>query len=202
MAEDPQKNILFNRQIGELLRDFSKDIDIALLDALCDAIVDYIGIVSHVKGKDPDPELKKIVSDFEYEAESISEQLKVIRSEFRDLRNEDAILLDIDLPKYDNSKYFILSIPESLHSAIKRFIKKFPKLYGRKTTVRDVVDRSILLKVSYNDNLMDNEFYQQWRLFRILDKERNAKIDWNEIMEKISVRRSHKLFTRRGEDED
>ena len=181
-------NIAISRRIAYLLKDFSVKINETFRSSLFKAVFDYVNLLSNVKSRSSDKDLEEIWFNFEINANNIFKKMKEVRKDFCSRRRQDAILLNKKLLSYDNERYIMMDIPISLYNIVYDLSEKYPHLYNRKhkTTIRDIVDRSILLFVSNNDKLLENKEYRNWRISLILEKEKIGKMEWNCIMERLS----------------
>lgn len=184
------KTVAFERRIWEALHCYLDSTGETLYNVVTQSIFDYINILSHVSGKNPDDELRHIVNSFEIKVQTIFKKMNEAQQEFLKIRREESILLDKKIP-HNSDKYFILPIEDDLYYGIKALIKKHPYLFSndKKSTINDVVSRSILFRIMDNDSLMNNEIYKAWRLDVIFRKEKKAKLSIDTIFDVISKKR-------------
>jgi len=182
--------IAVNRSIGRLLKHFIKFTGETFNESVYQSVLDYVNILSHVKGNGADKDLRNIMLSFDIQSKVVFSHINELHREYLDIRKQDAVLLDRGLPKCDNYNYMIFPLDRDLYKKIKKLIKKFPKLYNDgEASVKDVVDRSILFRVVYSDELLKNQSYREWRISLLLENERAGQLTWEDIVEKVSVKR-------------
>jgi hypothetical protein len=190
----PEKfRVAMNRRVGVLLKEYSEKIGQTFRHSLHQAILDYINVLSYIKSSNPDSDLEKLFLSMESQSDLVLTRIEELRVDFRKRRKQDALLLDKDLPKLDNLHYIIEPIPEFLYDKIKSLLKKYPSMYNKKATIKDVVNRAILFRVIKNENLINNNVYKEWRAAVLLQSEHDSKIDLVDVVEKISYNRKVKF---------
>jgi len=185
------KTVVFNSKIRDVLKDFISSSGETIYDSVIQSILDYVNILSHVCGDNPDNELVHIVNVFEIASQVIFKKMIETRLEFLRVRREESILLDKKLPHCDNANYVMIEIPNELHRKITTLINHNPNIFSseKNATIKDVINRSILFRIMENDLLMENEIYRAWRLEMIMRKEKSSKLSIDEIIKIISRRR-------------
>jgi len=189
-ANRNKSSIAVNHKIADLFNDYTDKIGMEIGLCLGDAIMDYVGIVLLTHSKDPDESLKKIYLDFERQASIAIEKINALRKDFLKIRSEDNVLLDRKAPSNNNEVYRFVIISMESHRFAHRMVDTFPYYYydSRKTAIKDIADRSMLLKIVQNDDLCDNETYRAWRLTRSIEREKLAQTDWDHVIDRVSVR--------------
>lgn len=186
--------VAINFRVGRLLREFSRDTGETAIRTLEEAVLDYTKLIEYIRSGDPDNELKRLFLSTEMKSQVVLDRIEAMHKEYLELKNEDALLLGIKPPKRDNSNYSVFPIPRFLYENIKQLIKRNPNLYNNRTaTVKDVVDRAVLFRIIRNEDLIDNDMYRGWRAEILFQREINAKMRLEDIIEKVSVRKKVKL---------
>jgi hypothetical protein len=164
--------------------------------------MDYVGVVMMVHSSDPDRDLKRIYLELEHQSQIVIDRIKSFRRDYVERRTQDNILLDLPAPANDNELYDFIGLSHQAHSFMKKLMRSFPYLYDGdvKTTAIEILDRSVLMKVSLNEELSNNEIYRQWKLTRLIEKEKMSQNDWDYILEKVSVKKKNVI--RRSPDEN
>jgi len=185
------KNISIDRRIGNLLKKFIEVTEETFRDSMIQCLVDYVNILSHVKGNNPNLSLVHLVYNFEMDAQVIFKKMSQSRGEYLRFRKEESILLDKKLPICDNQKYDVISIPDELYNGIEVLLKREPHMFSHKkaATIKDIANRSVLFRVIENDNLINSDIYRAWRLQQIIKKEKQAKINFEEALQVVSKKR-------------
>ena len=182
------KSVALDKPIGNLLKKFIASTGETFRDCFIESVFDYINILSHVCGKNPNKELMHIVQEFEMESQIIFKKIKQVRRDYIKIRREEAILLDKKLPHCDNSMYIVIVIDDELYNGIDAVLKQYPNVFSdsKKSTKKDIVNRAILFKVMQNNSLMENDIYRTWRLEVLLRKEKRAKLNFESAIEIVS----------------
>ena len=81
----------------------------------------------------------------------------------------------------------IIDVSPEILDSVRKFVKSYPYLYGRKkkATMGNVVDRSILFRIMLNNAILDNKFYREIRIDRLIELERVKKKDITYVFKKI-----------------
>lgn len=182
------KSVALDRRVGNLLKEFIAITGETFQDSFAQSIFDYINILSHVCGDNPNSELVRIMHDFEFESQIIFKKIDQSRREYLRLRKEEALLLDKKIPNCDNKKYIIIVISDELYNGIDAIVKKYPNVFSndKHVTIRDIVSRAVLFRVMQNEPLMKNNIYRTWRLEVLLGKENRAKLNLENALEIVS----------------
>lgn len=185
------KRVAIERRIGKLLKKFIESTGETFTDSLHQAVLDYVNIMLHVSGTNPDTELLRIMSDFEIDVQLIQRQISQVRREYLKVRKDESILLDKDIPHTDNSKYMILEVSPELYNAVVSLIRRYPYMYSddKKASIKDVLDRSVIFRTMVNEKLMRNSIYRAWRLEQIMRQESKAKLNMEDVLGIVSQKR-------------
>jgi len=185
------KTIAFDRKVCNVLKQFVESSGETVKDSVLQSVLDYVNILSHVCGDNPNPELAHIVNSFEIKAQVIFKKMRELRKDYLRLRKHEAILTDRKLPHCDNQNYVRISLPDELYNGISVLIHRYPNVFTneKKATIKDVVNRAILFRVMENEQLMNNEIYRAWRLKSLMQREQDSKLPIDGILEIVSKKR-------------
>lgn len=185
------KTVALDRRIANVLKKFISSTGEDFQDSIIQAIIDYVNILNHVRSGNPDRDLERIISNFEVDVQIVFKKMKQARYEYLQERREEAILLDRELPIIDNRKYIFFHISDEIHEAIEDLISDDPYIYDskKKASIKDVINRASLFRAMKNDTLMKNDIYRAWRLEMLIEKEKEAKIHIDNVLEIVSKKR-------------
>jgi len=187
------KPVAINRVIYNALNSFIEKSGDTVSGCMEQSIYDYVNIMNYVIGDTPETELHKIMDKFEDDAKIVFKKMADMRTQYLKTLREESILLnkEINYVKDCINEYFITYIPVQAYELAKSFSKTNPYIYSmeKKTYIKDVINRAVLLRVMKNNNLINNDIYRAWRLKIILTKEDRAKLNLDQIMEFASKKR-------------
>jgi hypothetical protein len=181
------KRVTATRYCGELLSEYCQDINLQYKDVFADCVADYNSLVLAVKGRNADADLKTAYYKQELDIKALMSQYEIKRAQFCKIERETRILNDDKMFSYEHTRYIGIDTDELTFETIKSIIEKYPYLYGRKkkSSLINVVDRSILFRIMLNNGILDSKFYREMRIARIIEHENNSKKDINYIFKKF-----------------
>jgi hypothetical protein len=182
--------IAMDRRVGQLLKEYSERNSQFIKDALQEAVFEYVVILNHVKNPKPDRDLKIILNSFENSAKVVMRRIAELQKDYYARRAKEASLLNRRIPIRNSDQYKFSFIRKDLYNGILKLANKYPDLYDKdkKTSIKDVIDRAVLFKISENEELMANPIYREFRISSILDKEYESQLSWDKVIEQLSIK--------------
>jgi len=186
-VEYKYKGVVVTKPINDALSEYAAKMGVGYGECFNECLTDYLGVLSNVKSRYANLELKKIYNKFEMDFQQYFDYIKKERKAVTDDIFVTRLLTDEDMYK-SNPPSCPRKIPDFIHDDIKSTLEKFPYLYNRdkKAKMIEIVDRSIIFKVILNDSLLNNEAYKEWRLQRVLQPEKQAKVGWSYLFENLN----------------
>jgi hypothetical protein len=159
-------------------------------EVFAEAVYDYRDLVSYIKSRGADPALKTAYYKQELDIRALMHQYEIERARFCKMERETRILTDQEMFSYEKTRYFYIDVDPNVKKALRSLVKSYPHLYGRKkkTALINTVDRCVLFRLMLNNDVLENRFYRELRIDRIIESERLSKKSINYVFQKFIKR--------------